>query len=86
MLSTIVAGFINIEIVEFFYQNYMIINYISYFLNIAGITQDIYRRLVNDEKDGPMTIKTHMHIYITYKTFLQIYGLLQAKVALLVAT
>jgi hypothetical protein len=39
MLSTIVAGFINIEIVEFFYQNYMIINYISYFFNIAGITQ-----------------------------------------------
>ena len=29
----------------------MIINYISYFLNIAGITQDIYRRLVNDEID-----------------------------------
>ena len=42
---------INIEIVEFFYQNYMIINYISYFLNIAGITQDIYRRLVKDGID-----------------------------------
>ena len=51
MLSAIVAGFINIKIVEFFYQNYMIINYNSYFLNIAGITQDIYRRLVNDEID-----------------------------------
>jgi hypothetical protein len=64
MLSTIVAGFISIEIVEFFYQNHIIINYISYFLNIAGITQDIYRRLFNDEKDGPMTIKiAHAHLH-----------------------
>jgi hypothetical protein len=49
--TKIVAGFINIEIFEFFNQNYMIINFISYFLKIAGITQDIYRRLVNVEID-----------------------------------